>query len=301
MTNIEILLLDDASPDRCGVICEEYAKKDARFHVFHNETNQGLSVARNFGISKAAGHYLMFVDSDDWVHEDFCKEAYQCAVGHQVDLVIFRFRQFNEGGRENTKVINPAKGKSSGCKTRFEAIELLQCGDIWNAAWNKIYRKELFRTISYPPGYMLEDVGTTYKLIWQASSVYYLDKALYNYCYHKGSISTLKTKKIQHDLMVMGLQQYNDLSSWGYPKEKLEKILFKLAMTYCILTKPNPSDPHYIMFADVLQHCKLSLPDVPWKRRIMLLLFKYVPELFEMVCTLYGRKIYDNSKSKVLI
>ena len=95
-TNIEILLIDDASPDNCGKICELYAEKDSRFRVIHNLTNQGLSVARNIGITNARCDWLMFVDSDDWVHKDYCKEAYECAIDYQADLVLFRFQRIKD-------------------------------------------------------------------------------------------------------------------------------------------------------------------------------------------------------------
>lgn len=89
LSNIEIILVDDASPDRCGEICEEYASKDVRFSVIHQSENRGVSAARNTGIKKAVGNYLMFVDSDDYVHEDFCKLPYECALKNQADLVMF--------------------------------------------------------------------------------------------------------------------------------------------------------------------------------------------------------------------
>ena len=92
LQNIEILLVDDASPDRCGAICEAYAEKDPRFRVIHHPENRGLSATRNTGIAQASADYLMFVDSDDWVHEDFCKLPYECAEQTGADLVMFGYR-----------------------------------------------------------------------------------------------------------------------------------------------------------------------------------------------------------------
>ena len=70
LQEIEIILVDDASPDQCGAICEQYATRDKRIRVIHHPKNRGLSAARNTGIAHATADYLMFVDSDDWVHED---------------------------------------------------------------------------------------------------------------------------------------------------------------------------------------------------------------------------------------
>lgn len=106
-------------------------------------------------------------------------------------------------------------------------MELLDLG-VGSNAMTKLYRKELSDNVSYPPGYLYEDVGTTYKLIWRASRIYYLNNVLYYHCYREGSITTLKTEKSLYDWIDMRLQQYHDLSAWGYPADKLEKLLKKL-------------------------------------------------------------------------
>ena len=178
LKDIEILLIDDASPDGCGVICDAYAAKDPRFTVIHNEKNQGLSVARNIGIEHATADYLMFVDSDDWVHEDFCKDSYECAAHYQADLVMFRYQyikndKYTKGKSPNRTPLpchaqntTPTSPAASGYKIQSEAIDLLQ-NVVGQFAWNKLYRKKTFHGISYPPGYLYEDIGTTYKTILQ--------------------------------------------------------------------------------------------------------------------------------------
>ena len=104
LRDIEIILVDDASPDRCGEICELYAAEDARCKVIHHSENRGLSAARNTGIAQASADYLMFVDSDDWVHEDFCKLPYECAVQQQADLVLFCFQSIDKNGSPGLKM-----------------------------------------------------------------------------------------------------------------------------------------------------------------------------------------------------
>lgn len=168
LLDIEIILVDDASPDRCGKICEQYAARDERFRVIHHSKNRGLSVARNTEISHASADYLMFVDSDDWVHENFCKLPYECAVQQQADLVLFCFQSIDKNGSPGLKM--KADNQGSGKLTRMEAIELMLY-KIWFAAWNKLYRRILFQTVSYPEGYFYEDVGTTYKLVLLADTI----------------------------------------------------------------------------------------------------------------------------------
>ena len=89
LSDIEIILVDDGSPDRCGEIADRYAREDGRFRVIH-QANAGLSAARNRGIELASAPYLMFVDSDDWVEPDFCRIPFETAEEHGADLVIFR-------------------------------------------------------------------------------------------------------------------------------------------------------------------------------------------------------------------
>lgn len=253
LQNIEILLIDDASPDRCGAICEAYAEKDPRFRVIHHSENRGLSAARNTGILHASADYIMFVDSDDWVHEDFCKLPYECAVRYQVDLVMFRYQRFKKDG--SCMLPQSETGRESGMKTPLEALDLL-LAKVGHTAWNKLYKKKIFHTVAYPEGRLYEDVGTTYKAILLVDTVYYLDEVLYFQSYHEGSITTLRTKKALQDLFEMSMQQYQDLAAWGYPQDKLELRLQNIALSYCIRKKADAGDDHYVF-------CRKWLPSPP--------------------------------------
>ena len=288
LKNIEILLINDASPDRCSEICEDFAEKDTRIKIFHHTENKGPSAARNTGIQQAVSDYLMFVDSDDWVHEDFCKIAYECAVEYHADLVMFGFENigysnFIKDNRMDERFIQ------SGYKTRLEAIDLLDNG-VGQTAWNKLYDKKLFKDISYPLGYVYEDIGTTYKIIWQTSNIYYTNKVLYYHCYHDGSINTLKNEKALHDWIEMNLQKYRDLKEWGYPSEKLDIILKNIAFKYCMKKKADVTDENYVYCANIL----CNSPDIPacfsWRKKVMFVLFKYCRQLFELICICFGRK-----------
>ena len=87
LEEIEILLVDDGSPDRCGEICDEYAQRDSRIRVLHKE-NGGLCSARNAGFAAAQGEWIMFVDGDDWIDADMCREMLEPGAREQVDLVM---------------------------------------------------------------------------------------------------------------------------------------------------------------------------------------------------------------------
>ena len=287
LRDVEIILVDDASPDRCGAICEQYAAEDARFKVIHHSENRGLSAARNTGIAHASADYLMFVDSDDWVHEDFWKLPYECAVQQQADLVLFHFQTIDKNGSTKPKIIT--ENRDVGTLTHVEAVELMMY-KIWFAAWNKLYSRKLFQVVSYPEGYFYEDVGTTYKTVLLADTIYYLDTVLYFHCYHEGSITTLKTAKLLKDYFEMSMRLYRDLSAWGYPEVKLEHFLNNVSLIYCMCKKPDANDANYVFCQQKLQSTKQIPEDFTWKRKVLFVLLKYCPPLFELVCTLYGKK-----------
>lgn len=298
LRDIEIVVVDDASPDRCGEICEKYAAKDDRFKVIHHSENKGLSAARNTGIANATGDYLMFVDSDDYVHNDFCKLPYEYAVKFMSDLVIFKFQRVDQ----NNSVINHKKDSfkykkyaflQSGYKSQSEALDLLQCNSIGigHAVWNKLYHKKIFEDVSYPEGFLFEDAGTTYKTIIKATRIYYLDNFLYYYCLRPDSITTLNTEKALNDWVTMHIQQYHDLMEWGrYSREKLDLFLQYFAMEYCIRGKRDSSNSQYTFCENALRSCKSVSKEFTPKRKFLFFMLKYCPSLFELICVLWGKK-----------
>lgn len=284
LSDIEIILVDDASPDRCGEICEEYARRDSRFKVFHHTENMGLSVARNTGIAQASAEYLMFADSDDYVHEDFCRLPYECAIQYQVDIVMFCAPRIDRIGKIKS-LLNKKRNHSTGYKTKCEALEICGAG-----AWNKLYRKSLFDTIKFPEGYYYEDIGVIFKIILLADRFFYLDKELYYYCYRKGSIITLRTEKALKDFSEMSMQRYRGLAAYGYPADKLRNLLNEAALKYCIYKKADWEDPDYVFYLNTL----LSENKVPQSltrhQKVLFLLLKYCPPLFDAVCVLWGKR-----------
>ncbi len=291
LTNIEILLINDASPDRCGEICERYAAKDSRFKVIYHTKNKGLAAARNTGIGLATANYLMFVDSDDWVHEDFCKLPYECALNNDVDMVMFRRQRVGSSESfKNKNCSNSSCSKDSGYITHLEATDLLfNYFIVGEYSWNKLYRKELFQTISFPEGYLYEDVGTIYKTVWQSSKIFFLDAVLYYYYYRDNSIITLKTEKKLHDMIEMSMQQYNDLKAWGYPERKLNCFYLNRALGYCMSKKPAVSDKYYTFCAHILLNSEIPTT-FAWKRVVLVFLFRYFNPLFEWACARFGKK-----------
>ncbi len=185
--NLEIILVDDGSPDYCGSICDTYATMDTRIKVIHKE-NGGLSSARNAGIEIAKGEYLGFVDSDDWIEPHMYETLLTLAQKHDVKLVCGGRYDFSS--RTGRKTIGL-------CPEREEVItgmELLGRTFLWDncdsAAWDKLYHRSLFEKIRYPLGQISEDVAIFYKLAELVEKVAMCPKPLYNYYHRPGSITT---------------------------------------------------------------------------------------------------------------
>lgn len=176
--DFEVILVDDGSPDRCGELCEEYAQKDARVRVLHQE-NGGLSAARNTGIDWAFANsdsrWLAFVDSDDWVHPAFLQTLYDTA--EQTLCKISACGLYRTGGEE----IPPQTVFSATCLNADDYY----CGQMHDGltavAWNKLYHKSLFKSLRYPIGKLHEDEFTTYRAIYAAGKIGVTPARLYAY------------------------------------------------------------------------------------------------------------------------
>ena len=286
LPNIEILLIDDGSPDKCGELCDEYAAKDKRFKVFHQK-HAGTSAARNLGICKANSDYLMFVDSDDFVHKDFCKDAYECAVNNNADVVKFGMQRVMNHKYLGLqfKTINAL---STGHKTREELIDhQVKYG---SSSCDKLFQKALFDTDKFPEGYDYEDVFV-YKVIYNANYIYSLNKVLYYYRYRPGSTTTLRSTKVLNDLFEMHRRQLQDLASFKiYPPERIDLELKRISLTYCIMKKKDFSDSHYLFASKTLLTTKNIPEEFTWKQKILFFLFKHCPPLFDFICDVYGMR-----------
>ena len=185
--NLEIILVDDGSPDRCGEICEDYARKDSRVVVIHKE-NGGLSSARNAGIDIARGEYLGFVDSDDWVAPETYEWLLGMALEENVKLVCAGRWDYSSWTGEKTLGLCPQKREVISGEELAKRI--FTWDNVDSAAWDKLYHRSLFREIRYPHGKINEDLPTTYRIALDAGRVGMLDKPVYYYYHRDGSITT---------------------------------------------------------------------------------------------------------------
>lgn len=183
--DIEVLLIDDGSPDRCGEICDEYAKKDQRIRVFHTE-NKGLSAARNLGLREAKGEYIGFVDSDDWIEPDMYEVLLKRMQETGADISVCSFWLENTGTKE-------ASDYAKAIYVGKESLRALVDGQLSNYVWNKLYCKTIFQTLVFPCGRNHEDIASMHLIINQAKSIAVLGATKYHYRIRNESITKTYT------------------------------------------------------------------------------------------------------------
>ena len=198
-SNLEIILVDDGSKDNASIMCDSYLLKDNRIKVIHKE-NGGLSDARNVGIEKAKGKYIIFIDSDDWIDEKMIEILYDIIKKNNSDISICDyFLAYNEEiqtQKENIKVIN---------LSNIEALKKIYDKDLdvcMIVAWNKLYKIDLFKdNIRYPYGKIHEDEFTTYKLLYKAEKISYTNRKMYYYRQREKSIMSKSFNKKRLDVL----------------------------------------------------------------------------------------------------
>ncbi len=177
--NIEIIVIDDGSIDKTGILCDEFCKKEKRAKVFHQK-NQGLSMARNNGIKKSDSELIVFVDGDDIVSGDFIQKLID-ALDQKTDMSVCGFIEV-PSNKNNSPKSETLTGKEATIKllTELENYQIV--------SWNKMYRKKLFKDIAFPEGEIHEDSLTTYKLMSKSRAVAFISDSLYYYIQRSTSI-----------------------------------------------------------------------------------------------------------------
>lgn len=183
-TNLEIILVDDGSPDNCPAICDEYAEKDTRVHVIH-KPNGGLSDARNAGMEVMSGEYLVFVDSDDILPENSVKVLYDLAAVNNADLVIGKSTRFADRYElENVSVPLPAVH----CMTKTDAMQNMFRNGC--ASWGRLYRSDIHKNVYFPVGEINEDEAIVLDILERCETVAETEECVYFYRCRPDSITT---------------------------------------------------------------------------------------------------------------
>lgn len=182
--DLEIILVDDGSPDICDKICDHYASLDPRIRVIHKK-NRGISDARNTGLDAARGEYIGFVDSDDYVSRDMFSFLLSLMESTQADISICGHVKTSHKGKPR---LFWHRKKVYIMDSQEALAKMLQLGYYESFTWNKLVKRELFDSIRYPSGRLHEDLFTTYKVIDRAKKIAYSKEVKYYYRQRIGSI-----------------------------------------------------------------------------------------------------------------
>lgn len=197
--NMEIILVDDGAKDKSGEMCDAWAAKDPRVTVFHQK-NGGVSKARNTGINKATGEYLIFVDSDDVIAPDMVEHLIWLLESENADIAMCGlYHIFDE-----SNISFESKDAEVNSFDRVSAIrELWYQTSFLPSVWGKVYKRDIFGELRFTEGILFEDVDLLHKLFWKSGKIVYQDVPLYGYVHRENSITTTRFSERDCDIMMI--------------------------------------------------------------------------------------------------
>ena len=286
--NLEIICVDDGSIDESGRICDQYAVRDARIKVIHQE-NQGLSAARNRGLDVAEGEYIAFVDSDDYILEDMYKKMLDKLLNYNVDLCVCQWQYEFSDGRQVVKRKNIAP-TIYGRKTSLEFARFLYMGNYENgvvvAAWNKLYRRTLLDKIRFE-GRIHEDEAFSGRIMAKNISVYVMEEQFYVYAQNGDSL-TNKPFSANKFFFLDALAERRELfKSDAFICQETELLYCNMYIEYCLRArKDGVAISHPEKYRQIFQKMFSSLRregKVKIKFRLRMMLFSFSPSLYRFI------------------
>ncbi len=249
--NLEIILVDDGSPDQCGRICDDYAKEDNRITVIHKE-NGGLSDARNAGLDAVHGEYIVFVDSDDFIAEDYVETLMQCLKKYDADVAMCSYA-VTASVELDESIFKASRDETVEVCDRRELLNNLYDANHKDAtyfivSWNKIYKASLWQDVRFPKGRIHEDEATTYKIYDRAQKGVYLHRPLYGYFTAPSSITRdrFNIKRLQWmDALDDRIAYFEDKTEQLNEEGKQEKEFLEKQIACCRRARADASIHYY--------------------------------------------------------
>ena len=286
--NLEIICVDDGSIDDSGKICDQYAVRDARIKVIHQE-NQGPSAARNRGLDAAEGEYIAFVDSDDYILEDMYKKMLDKLLNYNVDLCVCQWQYEFSDGRQvvKKKNIDPT---IYGRKTSLEFARFLYRGNYENgvvvAAWNKLYRRALLDTIHFE-GRIHEDDAFNGRIMAKNISVYVMEEQFYVYAQNGDSLTNKPFSANKFFFLDVLAERRELFKSDAFIRQETELLYCNMYIEYCLRARKDgvavshPERYRQIfqkMFSILRREGKANI-----KFRLRMMLFSFSPSLYRFI------------------
>ena len=218
-SNLEIILVDDGSPDECGQLCEAWSEKDSRIEVIHKK-NGGLSDARNAGLSVATGDYISFIDSDDYIDNRFYEILLDALNSTNADIAEC---DRNDIYNNDIVVTNSADEISIEEYSPKDAMGLLiENRILYQTVWNKLYKKSVIADLVFEKGKIHEDEFFTWQVFARCEKIAKVKAALYNYVHRENSImeqkisaanlDCLEARLIRHEYIINNIPEFTAIS-----------------------------------------------------------------------------------------
>lgn len=288
-SNLEIILVDDGSPDNCGKICDEYAKSDARVKVIHKE-NGGLSSARNAGLDVAKGEYISFVDSDDMIKESFIEVLYKLCIDNKCDISECGYLRF----QSEDELLNKNKATASiKVYSNYEMQKKIYDEECVKTVvvWNKLYKKYIYEKMRFPFGKIHEDEYTTYKAFFVSkTNVAVTDLNLYFYRINQNGITGQKFNTKRLDALG-ALEERKKFYLKNGEKELYEMAVnsyMAMLVEYYFKIKENVDDSEKHLEnirKETNKNVKeiLKIRNINWKVRLLYQVFSISPNLYSFL------------------
>lgn len=278
--NLEIILVNDGSPDKCGEICNSYAIKDSRIRVIHKE-NGGLSDARNRGLDVATGDYVSFIDSDDYVHEKFYETLLSLMDTHGADIAQCGFVKVYEETVNNS--LPDSEEEKRTVLNNIDALNNLYSNHDGSAVvvWNKLYKRELLQNIRFPIGRIHEDEFTTYKILYSINKMVITSRKLYYYFQRADSIMSSKFNSgsvLAVEAYSQQVSFFNDLNLLNLRNKATDRleVLLRINVSRVLCSDlTNKKHLYFYLINSYKDNFVLFKKTFKGKRRIALFIFKY--------------------------
>ena len=279
-SNIEIILVDDGSTDESGLHCDKWAEVDKRIKVFH-QANGGLSAARNTGLNHASGDYICFVDSDDFVMEDYVKCMLQAIEETDAELALC----------DVTTSKWPALAKPITSNCILDAAECRAWLDnlisreyvLMVVSWNKLYKKELFADNRFEEGKLHEDEFMINKLVFNINKMVFVPLEEYVYRANASGITGKENEvNVAHLDVIDAFTDRIDVSlennDIGFAKITVRNTMYKLADYYFKM-----ENHHYIIKSKMRNVLDKYSEIITTKQKLKYELFMLSPSVFKMI------------------
>ena len=280
---LEIIIVDDASPDKSGEICEQYAKQYPHIKVFHNLTNQGVSVARNIGLDHATGDYIGFVDPDDDFSHHLFEKFHDFLIQNECDLVICGRFDIHQKKPKDTVFYTP----KSMVMEKSKSMLMLLDDDIGSYLWDKFFKANLWEGIRFIPGRQFaEDVSVMHYIFDKAKKIGFIAEPLYYYYINDHTISNsyfplkwVNTYLIFKERFEFAKQKYPEMTS------RLQAITLnfaRLSLDNYLIYMDKCDEPYINEIMEYILKEKQNIRILPMKmrQRIIIQFYYFSPKIY---------------------